>query len=315
MQGREPSHEARRAEGGVVVFGEVLFDRFPDGPRLGGAPFNVAWHLRGLGLAPDFVSRVGADPLGAGIRRAMAGHGMALGRLQEDPDHPTGQVKVTLDGRGGHAFEILQDQAYDHIDPMPVRAHLARHPPALAYFGTLCLRAPASRGAILAGLSACPGARLLDVNLRDGCWTPDTARTALEAATVAKVNDEELQVLSDLFAPAEGVEDRAAALRAAFDLDAVCVTRGAGGALWRGREGAIAEAGTPAAEVVDTVGAGDGFAAVVILGLLRGWAPERFLGRAAAFAAAICGLRGACPEDDAFYAPYRTQWGLAEGTA
>ncbi|MEM7234470.1 MAG: hypothetical protein AAF517_19985, partial [Planctomycetota bacterium] len=41
-----------------VVFGEVLFDRFPDGRSiLGGACFNVAWNLRGLGLDPLFVSR------------------------------------------------------------------------------------------------------------------------------------------------------------------------------------------------------------------------------------------------------------------
>ena len=46
----------------LCVFGEVLFDHFPDGRRvLGGAPFNVAWHLQAFGEAPRFISRVGAD--------------------------------------------------------------------------------------------------------------------------------------------------------------------------------------------------------------------------------------------------------------
>ena len=37
------------------VFGEVLFDVFPDGKQvLGGAPFNVAWHLQAFGIAPYF---------------------------------------------------------------------------------------------------------------------------------------------------------------------------------------------------------------------------------------------------------------------
>jgi fructokinase len=309
-----PDSRGRRTDRGVAVLGEVLFDRFPDGPRLGGAPFNVAWHLAGFGLAPDFVSRVGADPLGAEIRRAMTGHGMATGLLQDDREHPTGQVKVTLDGRGGHAFEILQDQAYDHIDGAPVVARLGAHPPAAACFGTLCLRGPVSRAAILSALAVCPGTRFLDVNLRDGCWTEATVRAALEAATVAKVNDDELAVLTgrllpDSTAPAS-VEARAAGLRAAFDLDAVCVTRGPEGALWHGRDADAVDVATPPTEVVDTVGAGDAFSSVAILGLVSGWAPALFLKRAAAFASAICGLRGACPEDPAFYAPFRAEWGL-----
>ncbi|MBA1332725.1 carbohydrate kinase, partial [Candidatus Endoriftia persephone str. Guaymas] len=48
-----------------IIFGEVLFDCFEDGSRvLGGAPFNVAWHLQALGAAPLFISRVGDDSLG-----------------------------------------------------------------------------------------------------------------------------------------------------------------------------------------------------------------------------------------------------------
>jgi len=312
-----PDANGRRADSGVAVLGEVLFDRFPDGPRLGGAPFNVAWHLAGFGLAPDFVSRIGADPLGAEIRRAMAAHGMAIGLVQEDREHPTGEVKVTLDGRGGHAFEILKDQAYDYIDAAPVLARLAARPPTVACFGTLCLRAPTSRAAILAilaALAARPGVRFLDVNLRDGCWTETTVRGALEAATVAKVNDDELAVLSKMFAPAASMEARAEGLRAAFDLDAVCVTRGPEGALWRGRDGRAEGVGTPPTEVVDTVGAGDAFSAVTILGLVLGWPPSRFLDRAAAFASAICGLRGACPGDPAFYAPFRAEWDLPRAT-
>ena len=45
-----------------LVFGEVLWDCFPDGQQvLGGAPFNVAWHLHAFGISPLFVSRVGQD--------------------------------------------------------------------------------------------------------------------------------------------------------------------------------------------------------------------------------------------------------------
>ena len=61
----------------VVVFGEVLFDRFPDGSEiLGGAPFNVAWNLQAFDVQPLLVSRVGKDRLGRRILGAMSEWGM-----------------------------------------------------------------------------------------------------------------------------------------------------------------------------------------------------------------------------------------------
>lgn len=80
----------------ICLFGEVLFDHFPDGKQvLGGAPFNVAWHLQALGQAPLFISRVGTDPEGEQIRRSMDDWGMDLGGLQTDPALPTGRVSVS----------------------------------------------------------------------------------------------------------------------------------------------------------------------------------------------------------------------------
>ena len=55
-----------------MIFGEVLFDEFEDGSTvLGGAPFNVAWHLQGLGVSPLFISRVGQDNLGDQVLSGM----------------------------------------------------------------------------------------------------------------------------------------------------------------------------------------------------------------------------------------------------
>ena len=77
--------------GRPLIFGEVLFDRFPDGSEvLGGAPFNVAWNLCGLGRAPLLMSRVGEDERGDRILGAMREFGMDCGGIQRDPEHPTG---------------------------------------------------------------------------------------------------------------------------------------------------------------------------------------------------------------------------------
>ncbi len=288
----------------VTVIGEVLFDVFPDGPRLGGAPFNVAWHLAGLATRPRFISRVGRDDLASIIIDAMTAHGMDTAGLQSDTACPTGRVNVTLDGKGGHRFEICPDQAYDHIDAPPTHSEAD---PDLIYYGTLALRGHDSRNTILNRVDACSGQRLLDVNLRDGCWNNTTLEGALKRATVVKLNDDELNVLAKPFNLDGDLATQATQLRRHFGLEAVCVTAAENGAHWFDSTQSCHVPAAPV-EVVDTVGAGDGFAAVLAYGLMAGWPARQTLTRAAGFAAAICERRGACPDDPGFYRQLRDDW-------
>ena len=97
--------------GRPAVFGEVLFDRFEDGSSvLGGAPFNVVWHLQGFGLEPLLISRVGNDRLGEQVIAAMESWGMDTRGIQFDKDHPTGTVNVTLNN-GQPTFDIVPERA------------------------------------------------------------------------------------------------------------------------------------------------------------------------------------------------------------
>ena len=79
----------------VVIWGEVLWDRFPDGERLGGAPSNVAWHLGLAGGWARLVSRVGDDDDG---RRAVAqlSNVCDADLVQIDAERATGEVTVAL---------------------------------------------------------------------------------------------------------------------------------------------------------------------------------------------------------------------------
>jgi fructokinase len=105
-----------KVHGRPVVFGKVLFDRFPDDTAvLGGTPFNVAWHLQGLGHDPLFLSRVGRDGPGRQVGQAMRHWGMDTTGLQTDADYPTGAVELAFEA-GQPSFDILPDQAYDHFD-------------------------------------------------------------------------------------------------------------------------------------------------------------------------------------------------------
>ena len=97
---------------GPVIFGEVLYDCFPDGTMvLGGAPFNVAWHLQAFGCTPVFVSSVGTDAAGEKIIKAMDNWGMGTQWIERDPLHPTGRVNVTFVSNEP-TYDIVRDSAW-----------------------------------------------------------------------------------------------------------------------------------------------------------------------------------------------------------
>lgn len=291
-----------------VIFGEVLFDCFEDGGRvLGGAPFNVAWHLAGFGLAPLFVSRVGADELGERVLAAMAEWGLDVTGVQRDPLHPTGSVQVTLSG-GQPEYRILPDQAYDYIDVDAASAALGGGRPALVYHGSLGTRNRVSRKT-LEGLRASGAPAFVDINLRTPWWNRPGVDGLLRGARWVKLSDEELVVLAGPgTAESAGLEAAARALRARYGCELLIVTQGDEGGVFVTADGGGRIAPAAVAELVDSVGAGDAFSAVTILGLLRGWdLPETF-GRAAQFAAYVCGLRGATTHDRRFYEEPLREW-------
>jgi fructokinase len=288
----------------ICIFGEVLFDCFPDGREvLGGAPFNVAWHLQAFGQSPVFVSSVGGDDEGRHIREAMSAWGMRLEGLQFDPDHPTGRVTVTLEG-SEPSYEIVADCAYDFIAPEA----LPTVDPGLIYHGSLALRNPVSEAALRALKFAANVRIFVDVNLRPPWWHRERVLDLLRGADWVKLNRDELNLLGN------GVGDDLAAaevFRDTYGLEYLVVTLGADGAV------AVAAGSdpvrvTPQSEMhaVDAVGAGDAFAAVLVLGLQRGWPLATTMERAQAFASELVQRRGATLSDPGLYRSLSEQWGL-----
>jgi fructokinase len=304
----------------VLVIGEALVDEFPDGTRVaGGAPFNQARWLAALGVPVRFVTRIAQDDAGAECVMTSARRcGLAEDGIQRDPRRATGRVAVQL-GEAGPRYRIEADSAWDHIDAAEARAQARPFAPAVVMFGSLALRAPASREAIDAVLGACSALRFLDLNLRDTPRLQALAAQALERADWVKVNDEELDRLFTWFGhdgtpPAEGPARHEALTRltSRFGVQRWIVTCGERG--WytldgEGRRDATGEA--PAVpKIVDTVGAGDAFSAVVVAGIAAQWPLARSFDSAAQLAAAVCGVRGAVPDDPAFIDFWRDQLGL-----
>ncbi len=294
----------------VVLFGEVLADVFPDQSVLGGAPFNVARHLRAFGLNPMLISRTGRDALRDMLLQQMAQLGMEISGIQCDADRPTGQVRVIMED-SGHRFDILPDQAYDHICAEATRQAMTATRPRWAYFGTLVQRNTQSRLAAARFLEGCECEIFLDLNLRAPWYDEATVASSLLSADVVKLNDEELVVIARLFGlNGLGAENQAKELQKRFALKQLLVTCGALGSWVLDERQQITKAPPveSARPVVDTVGAGDAYAAVFILGLLRQWDVPTTLQRASEYAAAICGIRGAAPQSADFVQPFRRAW-------
>jgi len=292
--------------GRPILIGEVLFDCFPDGSRvLGGAPFNVAWHLQAMGLEPLLVSRVGTDALGERILTAMQEWGMDTSAIQRDPDRPTGTVEVSLDD--GPRFDIVPDRAWDALDGRLASAALSEIDGALLYHGTLIARSEVSATAVqtVRAMSGLPV--FLDVNLRDPWWTAAAVRRLLFGTRWLKLNADELEALEeetrDLSLP-----ERLRAARVRYALDTVVLTRGEAGATAVSADGAIDGTAPQPPTLVDSVGAGDAFSAVWIAGLLNGWPWRITFDRAMAFASLVCGHRGAVIPDRSVYSSLLDTW-------
>lgn len=298
----------------IILFGEALADIFPDGPVMGGAPLNVSRHLRAFGLNPILITRTGTDALQQKLMQLMQDTGMNTIGIQNDPNHPTGQVHVHPGRNGGeHTFEILAGQAYDFIDAFTAGTTASASKPDLMYFGTLAQRSQTSATALETVFRNTPQVpRLLDINLRQPWYTSETVRYSLTRADHVKVNEDELLELPTLLDwPIKQGEAIAAQLVQEFHLRSLLVTRGADGAWLLDPAGKRTEtAGVTNIPIVDTVGAGDGFSAVFITGLLLKWPATQLLERANQFAAALCGIRGAIPDTTEFYAPFLSDWEL-----
>jgi fructokinase len=88
----------------VVGLGEVLWDMFPAGKQLGGAPANFAYISSLLGDRGVVASRVGQDDLGWEVITRVKGLGVEAREIQTDTAHATGTVEVTVDSAGQAKF-------------------------------------------------------------------------------------------------------------------------------------------------------------------------------------------------------------------
>ena len=254
----------------VVGLGELLWDLFPAGKQLGGAPANFAYITSLLGDQGIPASRLGHDSLGADAIRRLGELGLATEFIQQDPDHPTGTVKVEVDRTGQPRFEISESVAWDFLEWTPQWQRLAQQSDAVC-FGALAQRSEHSRATIRRFLLAVPNSavRVFDVNLRQNFYSMEVLAESMKLATIVKLNHEELPKIMRLFELEARSEEASARHLLSQEVKLVCVTRGNGGSLLVSADELNEHPGFKV-KVADTVGAGDAFTAALVHGYLRG---------------------------------------------
>jgi fructokinase len=284
----------------VVGLGELLWDMFPEGEQLGGAPANFAYMTNLLGDRGVVASRIGDDDLGRAARQRLERLRLSTTDVQVDPAHPTGVVKVDVDPAGQPSFDIAPDVAWDFFEWTPAWNSLAERADAVC-FGSLAQRSPQSLKTIRSFLNALrPGTtRVFDVNLRQSFYSARVLEESSEVADIIKVNHDELPVVAKLLGlPFTYDEMRAAQwLRAKYDAKLVCITRGA--------KGSVVVSETETSEhpgyrvhVADTVGAGDAFTAALVYHYLRHASVSTLNEAANRMGAWVASQSGATPAPD-----------------
>ena len=287
----------------VVGLGELLWDLFPKGKQLGGAPANFAYITALLGDAAMVASRVGDDRLGQEALWHLRSNGLNIDHIQRDPLHPTGTVKVEVDRKGQPEYHISEDVAWDFMEFSEDWISLARSAHAVC-FGSLAQRGPVSRATVRAFLAALPSFAIgiFDVNLRQSYFSSEILRDSARSAKVLKLNHEEFPRFLELMRCPLKLSERSdvAASRwlcREFGVQLVCITRGANGSLLV----------TPTSEdehpgfrvkIADTVGAGDAFTAAMVHHALRGSALPAINAAANRMGAWVASQEGAMPQAD-----------------
>jgi fructokinase len=263
----------------ILVWGEILWDLFPDGAQLGGAPSNVAWHLAMLGADVALVARVGDDARGHDAIARLEMRGVDTSLVQIDPERATGEVEVSVTA-GEPKYRLVPGRAWERIAfTSAVRAALEQS--RAVVFGTLSQRTDDGFAAWRAMIDAAPATctKVCDINLRPGHLDRRAVDAALAAADVVKINDAELQ-----------------ALGRPPDVALLALTHGPAGATLHTRSEPIEIAGVAARPGGDNVGCGDAWLAVLVHGLTQEWALARTGAIAARWAAEVASQRGGTPD-------------------
>ena len=282
----------------LLSFGEIIWDVFPDAAHIGGASLNFAAHAAMQGVDAYVLSGIGHDELGSRAMEEIAALGVNTS-LVSACDRPTGQCLVTLDENAVPSYNVLSDTAYDLIEA-PAADSLQGFD--VLAFGTLALRGEHNRKALAKVISTADFSEIFtDLNIRAPFYSDESISICLGSATIVKISDEELPIVTRAALGKElTVEAAASALCEKFaQIKLVIITKGRDGAYaYDARDGKEYSCPTDGSRAVSTVGAGDSFGATFLSQYFNGKDIPQCLRIASRVSGFVVSREGAVPKYD-----------------
>lgn len=278
----------------IIVFGEILWDCLPSGPRLGGAPLNVAANLSLLGNDVVLISAVGKDDFGDQALDQLRKYGVNTDYVKRS-EFPTGTVEVALDARGDASYAFTPDCAWHHLGELSKDTPFPQGDALL--YGSLANHTDSNWNWLQTQIGRFQGLKFCDINLRKP-WDPGRVVEIAHTADILKCNQSEFMALTGTEAIIQNQKLLEIAKQADPSFpDRLCVTFGKKGALYFSENNEIYYGKADPVEVVDTIGAGDAFMAGLINHLVTGAArmPENFLDDCCRLGAEAAARSGALP--------------------
>jgi fructokinase len=282
----------------ITGLGEILWDVFPDGKKLGGAPANFAYFVKNLGQEGFIASRVGNDSMGKEILASLEKLNLSSDFIQIDPVHPTGTVEVKVDTDGQPDYIITESVAWDFLELSQKWKELAAQVDAVC-FGTLAQRSQRSRETIIdfLDLSGKSTVKVLDINLRQNFYSLEAIERSLKLSTILKLSEGELGLIRKISGASYDKSDIVFCreLMEAYNIKLACITKGSQGSLLIDKKNYYRHPGYRV-DVADTVGAGDAFTAAVAVGYLNGANLKEMSDTANRLGSWVCSKEGPTPQ-------------------
>lgn len=273
---------------------------------MGGAPFNFIYHINKILGKANFISSVGKDANGKELLSFLTSFGFNTKTISIDKIHPTGTVNVTLDENKVPIFKIASECSFDHLSLNQSAKKIISKETDLLYFGTFTTRKEFSRNTILSLLNYPEKKYFCDLNLRHDFYTKEFVEKTLQVCNVIKINEYELEILKRLFALPNDNFFAINKLIDKFNIELVGLTLGEKGSELHTASASDKFKRIEQEAVIDTLGAGDAFAAILCLGYLFNLPLKQINTMANDFALGICKIKGALPKNDKIYRKYKS---------
>ncbi|WP_103326561.1 carbohydrate kinase family protein [Bacteroidetes bacterium endosymbiont of Geopemphigus sp.] len=279
----------------IICYGEILWDRFPSGLKPGGAPLNVAYHLKKMGIDSHIISRVGKDMLGKKLLKIIDEWGISHEFCRVDENYPTGEVISKVDTINNEVnYEIIAPVAWDFITKEKAQEIYVQRADAFV-FQSLTGRNDCSKKTLYALLEQA-SYKVFDVNLRPPFYTQTLIKDLMKNADLVKMNLAELQEVISWIKSESSVENDAVSyIKEHFKIDKILITKGNNGATYYAMDATYDRSGI-AVKVKDTVGSGDAFLAGFLSKIIEGKFADEAMDQGTLLGAFITTKEGACPD-------------------